>query len=196
MNHRHDRYDINVVLDLDNTIIYSIPCKKIKNTDILKKFKYHKIENDYFVFERPHLQSFLTWLFKNFNVMVWSSGSPKYVDFITKNIIEKKGRKLEYILNSSDCDDSLRYFKENNMKKLEMLWNIKDLEGYGPYNTLIIDDLLNVIRTNPLNSIKIKSFIAKENFLEDQELKKMKTKLIEVKKHYRKNINNDKFKLL
>ena len=88
------RNDITVVLDLDNTLIYSIPMikgfpkKKFpKKKSYLNQMKTHKMNEDFIVFERPGLQNFLSWLFKNFNVIVWSAASPDYVEFIVKNII-------------------------------------------------------------------------------------------------------------
>ena len=73
--------DIFVVLDLDNTLIYSIPIpkdgKKIPKKSHLRNMKYHKMDNDFMVFERPNLQPFLSWIFKNFNVIVWSAASPE-----------------------------------------------------------------------------------------------------------------------
>jgi acid phosphatase class B len=59
--------DIFVVLDLDNTLIYSIPMIKgfskkekfPKKKSYLHDMKYHKMNNDFIVFERPNLQKFL-----------------------------------------------------------------------------------------------------------------------------------------
>ena len=73
------RNDITVVLDLDNTLIYSIPMisgfpkKKFpKKKSYLNQMKTHKMNDDFIVFERPGLQKFLSWLFKNFNVILVS----------------------------------------------------------------------------------------------------------------------------
>ena len=63
------RKAINIVLDLDNTLIYSHNFSKIKkdNPDWLSNYSYENMDDDYVVCERPGLQVFLDWLFKHFN---------------------------------------------------------------------------------------------------------------------------------
>jgi TFIIF-interacting CTD phosphatase-like protein len=191
---------INVILDLDNTLIYSIPFEKFpkKTTTHLHKLKYHNMDNDYYVFERPGLQDFLDWLYENFNIMVWSAASPDYVEFIVKNIVEKNGRQVDYVLNSDNCEESQEKFGDKHIKNLKMLWDVYDIKGYGPYNTLIIDDLKMVCKIQPNNSIQIKSFNThNKNSLKDSELKNIKSKLNRVSKNFNKNINKKgEFKLV
>ena len=189
------RKPINVLLDLDNTIIYSIDQNKFpKKKNHLHSMKYHKMDDDYYVFERPGLQPFLNWLFKNFNVSVWSAASPEYVDFIVENIIENDKRKLEYVLNSDNCEESQNVYGDKHIKNLKMLWDYYDIDNYDPYNTLIIDDLKMVCKIQPHNSIQIKSFNTRtKDSVKDNELKKIKIILNKVKKHF-KNINKQKTK--
>lgn len=196
------RKSINVILDLDNTLIYSISCKKFpKNENShLHSMKFHKMDDDYYVFERPGLQQFLDWLYKNYNISIWSAASPDYVEFIVKNIIEKNGRKVEYVLNSDNCDHCQKIFGDKHIKNLKMLWDIHDLKGYGPYNTIIIDDLNMVCKVQPNNSLKIKSFnTSYKKSLKDTDLKRIKRKLESISYHFHKNINqnsDNKFKLV
>jgi len=191
-----DRKKINVFLDLDNTVIYSIVKDKFNENSYLKNFNYHVMDDDYIVFERPGLQQFLDWLFNNFNVSVWSAASPNYVDFIVRNVIEKNDRVVEYVLNSDNCEFSQDIFGNKHIKNLNLLWDIYDVENYGPYNTLIIDDLSLVSNINPNNSIKIKSFNTnRKDNLNDDELKNIKNKLISVYKNFEKNINSSQFNL-
>jgi hypothetical protein len=191
------RKPINILLDLDNTIIYSIPCEKLpKNTNShLHSMKYYKMDEDYYVFERPGLQTFLDWLFQNYNISVWSAASPDYVEFIVKNIIEKNKRKIEYVLNSENCENCQKIFGDKHIKNLSMLWDIHDIKGYGPYNTLIIDDLKMVCKVQPHNSVQIKSFNTNhKNSKKDNELKKIKKQLEKISLHFKKNINNTSYK--
>lgn len=180
---------INVVIDLDNTVIYSHAYnlyKKLKEKDTkwLHTYPNYQMDDDYVVCERPQLQSFLTWLFKNFNVMVWSAASPDYVDFIVKNIIlNKKNRKLDRVFNSTHCDESQEMYN-GDTKNLNLLWDKYDFENYGPYNTLIIDDMKHVIDSQPNNAIRIKKFIADEKRQTDCELENIKKKLIEIKRRF------------
>jgi TFIIF-interacting CTD phosphatase-like protein len=190
---------INVVLDLDNTLIYSISFEKYpKKSNHLSKLKYHNMNDEYYVFERPGLHRFLDWLYQNFNIMIWSAASPDYVEFIVKNIIEKNGRRVEFVLNSDNCEESQDIFGEKHIKNLKMLWDIYDIPGYGPYNTLIIDDLKLVCKVQPHNSIQIKSFNTRnKECVKDNELTNVKNKLKKIYNHFNKNINKkEEFKLV
>ena len=199
---KKNRKSINAVLDLDNTLIYSIPQNKLPNKkNHLHSMKYHKMEDDYYVFERPGLQPFLNWLFKNFNVTVWSAASPEYVEFIVKNVVEDKDgkRSLEYVLNSDNCEESQQIYGDKYIKNLNMLWDHYDIQGYGPYNTFIIDDLKMVCKIQPHNSIQIKSFNTRhKDCLKDRELKEVKKTLNKTMYHFKNNINKQtyNFKLI
>jgi hypothetical protein len=187
------RKPINVLLDLDNTIIYSISCDKLpKNKDShLHNMNFHKMDDDYYVFERPGLHNFLDWLYENYNI----SASPDYVEFIVKNIIEKNGRRVEYVLNSENCENSQKIFGDKHIKNLSMLWDIHDIKGYGPYNTLIIDDLKMVCKVQPSNSVQIKSFNTNhKKSIKDTELKRIKKQLEKISSHFHKNINKPNYK--
>ncbi|MDB4726450.1 HAD family hydrolase, partial [bacterium] len=55
----------NVVLDLDNTLIYSEETGKFKyDKNIVKSSKYisHYLDGYFITYERPYLQLFLNWL--------------------------------------------------------------------------------------------------------------------------------------
>jgi TFIIF-interacting CTD phosphatase-like protein len=190
------RKPVNVMLDLDNTLIYSITQDKLpKKKNHLHTMKYHKMDDDYYVFERPGLQSFLNWLFENFNVSIWSAASPEYVKFIVKNIVEKNGRNLEYVLNSDNCEESQHIYGDKHIKNLKMLWDHYDIDGYDPYNTLIIDDLKMVCKIQPHNSIQIKSFNTRyKECLKDKDLTEVRKKLNRTLKHFKDNINKQKLK--
>jgi hypothetical protein len=194
------RKPINVILDLDNTLIYSISQEKFpKKKTHLHSMKHYKMDDDYYVFERPGLQTFLNWLFKNFNITVWSAASPEYVEFIVKNVIEKNKRNIEYILNSDNCEESQTVYGDKHIKNLNMLWDHYEIDGYDSYNTLIIDDLKMVCKIQPHNSIQIKSFNTRsKDCIKDIELKEIRKKLNKIVKHYKKNINKQKtkFKLI
>jgi len=189
--------NINIFLDLDNTLIWSLDIDKVKKKDPrLKQFKNHEMKDNYIIFERPGLQRFLNWIFKHFNVSIWSAGSPDYVEFIAKNIVENNKRQLHYVLNSDNCEESQEIYGDNHIKQLDLLWDEHDIKGYSKLDTLIIDDLTKVIKENYTNSIRIKKFIARKSSINDIEFKIIKKKLISIKKHYNRNINKPGFKLL
>lgn len=180
------RKAINIVLDLDNTLIYSHNFSKIKKDDPewLSNYSYENMDDDYVVCERPGLQVFLDWLFKNFNVMIWSAASPDYVDFIANNIVKKNpSRVINHIFNSDQCDESQKHYN-GDTKNLNLLWDHYDFKGYGPYNTLIIDDMGHVCESQPSRSIRIKKFIANKKSLNDNVLEDIKNNLSEIKKRF------------
>lgn len=187
---------LNVVLDLDNTLIYSYELKRVKNKDfVLKNFDTHEMDDEYLVCERPGLTDFLDWLFKNFNVMVWSAASPDYVQFIVNKIIKgedkkdadwiAKHRNIQRVFTSDHCDESSEKF-DGDLKNLNLLWDKYDLENYGPYNTVIVDDLKHIHDIQPHNTIRIKKFIANEKHAKDNELEEVKKKLIDMKTKFEK----------
>ena len=183
---------INVLLDLDQTLISAEATEEYeKNFDKYKykvdKFNFEDMDNVYIVFERPYLQNFLNYLFKNFNVSIWTAASKSYALFIIEKIIlqNKKDRKLDYIFFSYHCNLSKKY--KNGTKDLSMLWDEYKLDGYSSDNTIIIDDFKEVYSTQPNNCIIAKPFeFTEEGSEDDNFLKKLKKQLNEMKK----NINN------
>ena len=89
-------------LDLDQTIISAEASEDfnfVKHHKKIKKFHYENMEGYYLIFSRPNLQEFLDYIFKNFNVSVWTAASKDYALFIIDKIILKDlpERKLDYI---------------------------------------------------------------------------------------------------
>ena len=152
----------NVVLDLDNTLIFAeymkkfpFEDKKIRTKSI--RFELHDMDGYYIVFERPSVQLFLDRLFQKYNVSVWTAASKDYALFIVKHVIlARPGRKLDYILFSHHCE--LSDSKYSDSKNLKMLSEHFGIEDYNLTNTIIIDDHPEVYNTQPDNAIQIKVF--------------------------------------
>lgn len=173
----------NVILDLDNTLIYAEPVEDM-NDEIEKKFKFfkhHDMDGYYVVFERPGVQEFLDYLFENYNVSVWTAATKNYALFVIKNVIlTKPERHLDYIFFYYHCGVSRRVYKCD--KKLNLLWDTFKLLNYNEDNTIIIDDNDDVISSNPKNSIQIEQFDVKnKNSQKDKELEKIREKLEKLK---------------
>lgn len=174
----------NVILDLDETLINSIVQEELNSSSKLKKFQsrselftYHIMDNEYIVVERPNLQKFLNYLFKHFNVSVWTAASKSYAIFVIENVILKKGknRKLDYILYSEHCD--LSKLRTGCIKNLNQLFH---LPGYNRGNTLIIDDNLNVFsQENKVINVEPFLFFSKNSDQDDEliQVKKFLSKL-------------------
>jgi TFIIF-interacting CTD phosphatase-like protein len=130
----------NILLDLDQTLISAEASEEYDmDSSRANKFKYIDMDGYYMVFERPGLQTFLDYLFKNFNVSIWTAASKDYALFIVDKIILKKpGRRLDWIFFSYHCDISKSLKKGS--KDLDMLWDEFKIPGYTRDNTIIIDD--------------------------------------------------------
>lgn len=177
---------IRVVLDLDNTILSSLTLaelKKIKNID-KRKLKSKVMDGYYKIFLRPHLDEFLTYLFKNFDVSVFTAASRDYGSFIVEHIIlnNQPERKLDMFLYDDNCAESQKYYNKNSPKDLRYLYNF---DGYFPCNTIIIDDLLDVYKANPKQTIRAPFFDAKKQSSEnDRFLLDVIEKLENIKDNY------------
>lgn len=169
---------MNVVLDLDNTLISAKDneeeAKMSKQTlGLLKReLDWNDMENEFKVFARPHLQTFLTWLFRNFNVMVWTAASASYaVNVISNFILNNDSRNLIFFLHADHCKKSYELY--NTQKKLEMIKELAPLQ-----DTIIIDDNDEVYQSQPENCIHIKPFdVSNGSCIHDDELMKVREKL-------------------
>lgn len=151
----------NIILDLDETLISAIDVKDLRNKTKYEEymsrkdqFKYHVMDNDYIITERPGVQKFLDFIFKNFNVSVWTAASKDYALFVIQKVILKKSdRTLDFILYGNHCD----YSKEKSecIKQLNQLFH---LHQYNSTNTLIIDDNKNVLEKQSNIVIPVKPF--------------------------------------
>jgi TFIIF-interacting CTD phosphatase-like protein len=185
---------INIYLDLDETLIYSYGPRSGKKLN-LQTIKPTPInfENAYYIVQRPGLQTFLDWLFKNFNVSIWSAASPDYVRFIVDHIIIGKDlnrcKKLQRVLDSDYCEKSQKIYGDDCLKKLAMLWDYYKLPNHNENNTILLDDLGLNIKAQPENSIRIKKFQGEQN---DNELIKVKKKLENILNNFKVKKKIDK----
>jgi hypothetical protein len=181
---------INILLDLDQTLIAALSPDELdvkKYSTKMEKFKYYNMDGEYTIFERPHLQEFLDFLFdktNNFNVSIWTAASKDYALFIINNIIlpkDKPNRKLDFIFFSYHCSWSKS--KKNGSKDLSMLWDIYKIPGYDAKNTIILDDYDEVKSTQPKNCIVATPFeFHDKNSIDDSFLKTIIPKLEKYRK--------------
>jgi TFIIF-interacting CTD phosphatase-like protein len=159
-----------IVLDLDQTVISSEILKKSaadegdkiyvieENREKSKLFNYQNMEGLYVIFERPHLQEFLTFLFANFRVGVWTAASQDYANFIVRNILigDYTDRKLDFFMCSYHGQKSSDMFK--GPKDLDMITQLYNLPGSHKGNIVIVDDYSEVYKVQPKNCILAKEF--------------------------------------
>jgi TFIIF-interacting CTD phosphatase-like protein len=151
----------NILLDLDQTLISSENIdefKKDSNNELfLNKYDVAVMQKFYVIFARPHLQEFLDFLFKYFNVSVWTAASREYAIFIVDNfILVKPNRKLDFFFYSYHTNMAIK--ESNKLKDLSMIWRKFDIKNYNSRNTYIIDDNDDVYNAQPKNTIRIKPF--------------------------------------
>jgi TFIIF-interacting CTD phosphatase-like protein len=187
---RYNRHPkrIHILLDLDNTLISSIS-KEEENPVYkprMKFFTWKEMEGYYKIFERPGLQTFLDFLFENFNVSIWTAASKTYALFIINNfILINPERRLKYIFFSHHCKHSKKTKK--TQKSIQMLVDEYGLQEFSK-NSYIIDDHPEVFEAQPDKCLHVKAFefTDRKSFedieLEKEILPKLKALIIQDKK--------------
>jgi len=191
-----------IMLDLDQTLIsselldksaaddgeqvYNIEENKVK----ARNFNFQNMEGLYVIFERPHLQEFLTFLFENFDVGVWTAASQDYANFIVKNIVvgDHPERKLKYFLCNYHGKKSSSIY--DGSKDLKMLWELYKIPGRNDSNTIILDDYIEVYNTQKGNCVAVKEFCYFNNKSEEDDLL---LKIMELLKENILNLRDEDF---
>ena len=137
-----------LILDLDDTLIHS---KRNFNFRI----NIYNINKKRSIIFRPHLFEFLDLMKPLYELILFSSSTPDYVDPIVK-LIEKEKKYFDYVLyrHHITLDED-----GNNVKNLEKI-------GRDLNKVIIIDDIARYFKLQKKNGINIKPFcgnIAKEN---------------------------------
>lgn len=181
--------NLNIILDLDNTIINSIAYDRMKY--VPKNIELEGVDiGDFITFKRPNLDIFLDFLFSNFNVGVYTLGSRDYAEDIVWNFIQNKpGRKVDFILSREDeykNATSPKYTGLGLTKNLRFLWEDLKIYDYYPCNTFIIDDNPFVKATNPYNTIHVNKFEVLRDNNSYNNLSSMDNVLLEVIKELMK----------
>ena len=184
----------NVLLDLDLTLVYSEPAEDfdfVANKDKMDRIGHEDMDGVYIIFQRPGLQTFLTYLFENFNVSVWTAASKDYALFIIDKIILKEpDRKLDWIFFSYHCDISKKH--TGRSKSLSMLWDVYNIPGYSKRDTVIIDDHIEVFDTQRGNCIIAEPFVfSNEGSEEDDYLDRLIPQLVNMKNYIIKDEGNE-----
>jgi len=178
-----------IVFDLDETLIHATKNK----LEIKEDFRYE----DYYIYQRPFVQEFLSECSKLCPIAIWSSADDDYVISISKQLI-KGSIELDFIWGRSECwMKIIKVEDENTGLKRKEYQNIKPLEkirrkGFKMDNLLIIDDSLYKVKDNPDNYFIIEAF---EGNQEDKELKLLLSYLkIIIEEDSFKSIDREKWK--
>jgi len=150
---------LNIILDLDECLLYSdiyevreenykkFPSykKQLKQKGFESysfKYKMDKLTREFYTvgFIRPHLKTFIKYLFKHYNVSVWSNGYYTYVDKICDIIFTKSQKeKLKIIFGSTELT-------------VYDIKNKKEVYKYAKYNKRV-KDLTHLFKTQPYSTI-------------------------------------------
>jgi hypothetical protein len=176
-----------VLLDLDNTLVYSQPARFSWQTTCLPQIQ---VMPHIWATPRPGLQPFLDWLFHHFDVGVWTAGSGDYANAIVNNFIDIIGsdRRLKFVLTGQNVAHAREIFHG-----LKHLAYVRENLNIGPYQpVIIIDDHPDVKATNGWSCIQVKpfgprtfgvGFVSEDQYLEmcvDDELKNVQWQLQKV----------------
>jgi hypothetical protein len=163
---------LNIILDIDETLLYFINHRvRGHSWDTLtaeEKNKYDVIEDKHgnIILPRPNLQKFLTYIFKHFNVSLWTLSDRDYAESIAQLLITKghPSRKIKYIFSADDDEEHEIAAADihGNNKDLNWLWYqyASKYPCFAECNTILVDDLpANALNpSNRQNAIHIAPF--------------------------------------
>uniref|UniRef100_A0AAQ4R9I6 Ubiquitin-like domain-containing CTD phosphatase 1 n=3 Tax=Gasterosteus aculeatus aculeatus TaxID=481459 RepID=A0AAQ4R9I6_GASAC len=134
---------------------------------------------------RPYLHEFLTSAYEDYDIVIWSATSMKWIDAKMKElgVTDNPNYKITFMLDSAamiTVHTPKRGVVE--VKPLGVIWG-KYEEFYNRRNTIMFDDIGRNFLMNPQNGLKIRPFMkAHLNREKDRELYKLAQYLKEIAK--------------
>lgn len=163
----------NVILDLDETLIRTLgtTAKYSKKMDKLSDFHFVIQGQFFWVKKRPGLQLFLDFLFKYFQVGIWTAAQADYATQVSQNILtHQQVNKIRFIYSRNFCHRDQGGFT----KPLAKIFKI--YPDFDQNNTLMIDNTARVMKYNPYNGIYIPDFYGESD---DDLLYHIRNKILE-----------------
>ena len=166
-----------IIFDVDNTLVHTV---YESDWITIKKETKHAITNNKLMLIRDYCSDLLDYCFKNFNVGFWSTGTPKYILPIIKNLVpdEDNYKKIKLLLCRTHWDNKqttyqniftkkkykILNYNDRLVKPLDFLFtNIDFKRQFNKKNTLLVDDRSEQIGINPYNSIHIPKYCYENN---------------------------------
>ncbi len=165
---------LTIALDIDRTLVYSTFTSNIKN-EWLTLFDNFIYEN-YTVFIRPHLKTFLEYLFQpenNFKIGIYTAGGEEYAKLVVEKLFIPNGYTPSFIFISSNSFENVSF--DDKQKSVEYLsYKLR----IPTKNILLIDDSSAIKKVNPEGCYLISKFyvsfdythVFNENVLKDEGL--------------------------
>jgi Dullard-like phosphatase family protein len=150
-----------LILDLDETLIYASE-QALERTPDFTLFE--STHHPYFIYKRPHLETFLNFCFSVFKVAIWTSSSKDYASGIVENILPDS-QKPAFVWARDRCT----YRRSPDTYELEWLKDLAKVKrrGYNLEHIIMIDDTPAKLARHYGNLVTVKSF---EGDLLDNEL--------------------------
>jgi len=133
-----------VILDLNGILISRIHINDVNNNNNNNNNLESIRIGNYLVWKRPHLDSFLDFLFGHYDVAVWSSISKHNITDIVKFVFDDHYNDLIFIYDQTKCE-RVNFEPKQDTEKCDVLrknlievW--KEYPQYDQDNTLIIDN--------------------------------------------------------
>jgi len=145
-----------LILDIDETLLYAT----LSPLDRVEDFRL----DDYFVYQRPHLDEFLTYCTSRFVVAVWTTSSQSYAETVVERLFGSAD-KLSFLWARDRC--TRRYDWELH----EEYW-VKDLKkvrlkGYRLEQVIVVDDTPRKHERNYGNLVQVREYTGE---VDDDEL--------------------------
>jgi ubiquitin-like domain-containing CTD phosphatase 1 len=117
------------------------------------------------VLKRPHTDAFLTYAYEHFDLVFWSQTTWNWIEakLTEMRILFATSYRICSVLDRSSMFPVVSihkgHLKTHEVKPLQVLWSLLGQQyGYGPHNTLHIDDLSRNFALNPTNGIKVRAY--------------------------------------
>lgn len=109
----------------------------------------------FFIYNRPHMTTFVEWAFEHFTVGVWSSAQQHNAKTLVQHIWGESRDRLAFVWGQDKCthvgamDPAKPKSKPILLKDLKKLWASPSFKRFGPRNTLLLDDSPYKAAMNP-----------------------------------------------
>lgn len=194
---------LNVVLDIDETLLCyvdneSLEALKFSSATKNKPFgyEYRAGKKGSFVL-RPHVKTFLKWLFEHCNVCLWTWSDIDYARDVADYLTDGHPEKFTLIYADEEAEASGD--EHGNSKDLNYLWYTKGISCFSECNTILIDDLPSnsINSSNKYNSITIEPFNpTKKNMTKDKSLRTILTILRKISKQSKNCLTREPYNVL
>ena len=135
-----------LVLDLNGLLVDRRMSPFEHPADGTKVAPYAKF-GKFYIYNRPHMHSFVEWTMEHFTVGVWSSAQHHNARTLVNHIWGKTRDKLAFVWGQDRCTHvgamdphAGHRSKPILLKDLKSLWATASYARFGPNNTLLLDD--------------------------------------------------------